>query len=105
MSGCLVLFFMLLSPLMLILISLRNKSTSLVEPSLFSMVIFQSDCSTLGEIMYPGLVKVVGVGVIAPSVLADVGESGAGVGFVLADEVEAPDKSIANVIDKKGNGE
>ena len=104
MSGCLVLFFMLLSPLMLILISLRNKSTSLVEPSLFSIVIFQSDCSTLGEIIYPGLVKVVGVSVIAPSVLADVGESGAGVGVVLADEVEAPDKSIANVIDKKGNG-
>jgi hypothetical protein len=55
--------------------------------------------------MYPGLVKVVGVSVIGPSVLADVGESGAGVGFVLADEVEAPDKSIANVFDKKGNGE
>jgi hypothetical protein len=54
--------------------------------------------------MYPGLIRLVGPGVIASSVLADVGESGAGVGFVLADEVEAPDKSIANVIYKKGSG-
>jgi hypothetical protein len=91
--------------LTLILISLRNKSTSLVELSLFSIVIFQSDCSTLGEITYPGLVRLVGASVIASSVLADVGESGAGAGFVLADEVEALDKSIANVIDKGGNGE
>jgi hypothetical protein len=105
MSGCLVLFFMLLPPPMLILISLRNKSTSLIEPSLFSIVIFQSDCSTLGEIMYPGLVRLVDASVMASSVLVDVGESGAGVGFVLADEVEAPDKSIANVIYKEGSGE
>lgn len=54
--------------------------------------------------MYPGLVRLVDASVIASSVLVDVGESGAGVGFVLADEVEAPDKSIANVIYKEGSG-
>jgi hypothetical protein len=59
---------------MLILTSLRNKSTSLVEPSLFSIVIFQSGCLTLGEIMYPGLVRLVGASVIVSSVLADVGD-------------------------------
>lgn len=84
---------------MLILISPCRMSTSLVEPSRFWIVIFQSGAENLGELVSLG---VVGASVVTSSTQADVGEvssfSEVGIEVVSGDEVGALIGSIANVI-------
>lgn len=87
---------MVLFPFILILISFLNRLTSLVEPSRFSIVIFQSDVRNLGELISP---EIVGASIVRESIGVDFAEDRGGVGVVSEDKVvKAPDDPIANVI-------